>query len=74
MKGNSSKMGEERYAPVVTEVDGVPVYVFGDLYVYGLSPDFQPGNEIQGGNDNPREKIKPNLATKEVQDKWNTVP
>ena len=73
MKANSSKVGKERCAPIVTDADGVPVYVFGDLYVYGLSPDFQPGNEIQGGNENPREKIKPKKPW-EIKSNYFGVP
>ena len=52
-------MNEQRCPPVVTEVDGVPIRTFGELYVYGQCPDYQPDNKMQQDNDRPREKIKP---------------
>ncbi|MSR65125.1 MAG: hypothetical protein EXS18_05015 [Verrucomicrobiae bacterium] len=43
----------------MTEVKGVPVYVFGELYVLGEAPAYQPQNEIQSGNKNTPEPVKP---------------
>lgn len=49
----------EDYATIEAYVGDVPVYAFGYTYVYGLSPDLQPGAVMQVGNDNPIVKFKP---------------
>ena len=47
-------------APVIaTSADGTPIRAYGDLYVYDVSPDFQPANEIQAGNKSPKTKVQP---------------
>ena len=47
-------------APVIaTSAEGIPIHAYGDLYVYGVAPDLQPGNAIQEGNPEPKTKIQP---------------
>jgi len=47
-------------APIIaTSSEGEHIRAFGDIYIYDVSPDFQPGNVIQSGNQNPKVKIKP---------------
>jgi hypothetical protein len=48
-----------RLQPVRSVVDGVPVYSFGDTFVYGVSPDLLKGSKLQEGNDSPAHKILP---------------
>ena len=36
-----------------------PVYAFGTVYVYGVSPDFQPGAAMQENNKNRTSKVSP---------------
>ena len=48
-----------RLQPVRAVVDGVPVYSFGDTFVYGVSPDLLKGSKLQEGNDAPVRKIQP---------------
>lgn len=51
----------EDYATIEAYVgkDETPVYAFGYTYIYGLSPDLQPGAVMQIGNNNPIVKFKP---------------
>ncbi len=48
-----------RLQPVRTAVKGVPVYSFGDTFVYGVSPDLLKGSKLQEGNDSPVRKLQP---------------
>ena len=50
----------EDYATIEAYVgeDEIPVYAFGYTYVWGQSPDLQPGAIAQQGNLNPITKIK----------------
>ena len=51
---------EPQLPPVVTTSEGgAPIRAYGDLFLYTVSPDFQPHNTIQKGNPNPRRKIQP---------------
>jgi len=50
---------DPRWPPQIGEVNSVPIYGYGELFVYGLPPDFQPGNEMQVGNRDERRKIRP---------------
>jgi hypothetical protein len=43
----------------VATVLGYPVYAFGNVYVYGVSPDFQPEAAIQESNRNRTTKVLP---------------
>lgn len=45
----------EDYATIEAYVgpEEIPVYAFGYTYIYGLSPDLQPGAKMQDGNINP---------------------
>lgn len=44
---------------IVSTIQGVPVYSFGNVYVYGVSPDLQPGTVIQENNKDQPTKIQP---------------
>jgi hypothetical protein len=48
-----------RLQPVRAEVDGIPVYGFGDTFVYGVSPDLLKGGGLQEGNNAEVHKIQP---------------
>jgi hypothetical protein len=48
-----------RLQPVRAVVDGVPVYGFGDTFVYGVSPDLLKDSRLQEGNDAAVRKIQP---------------
>jgi hypothetical protein len=45
------------FARIETYCDGVPVYGLGSTFVHGFSPTFLEGIVLQGGNENPVEKI-----------------
>jgi len=56
-KGGEKKIND--YATVEGICDGVPIFSFNHLtYVYGQSPDFYPGVDMQAGNLKPSMKIK----------------
>ncbi len=59
--------------PTVTKIGDDPVHLYGDLYVYSRSPDFQPGNPIQEGNAHPRTKITPKKPW-EIESNYLGVP
>ena len=52
-------MISERLQPVRSICDGVPVYGYGYTYIWGVSPTFTKGTQLQEGNDSPQKKIKP---------------
>jgi len=52
-------MGSERLQPVRAMCDGVPVYGYGYTYIWGVSPTFIKGIQLQEGNNSPGKKIKP---------------
>jgi hypothetical protein len=55
-------------APIIaTSSEGENIRGFGDIYIYDVSPDFQPGNVIQSGNRNPKIKIRPKKSW-EIED------
>src|SRR5690349_18451634 len=35
---------------VVGDADGVPIYAYGQTFIYGVSPDFESGVTLQQGN------------------------
>lgn len=49
----------EQYAMVDAHCDEVPVYSFGRIAVYGVSPDFDSNVTLQEGNGHPSRKILP---------------
>jgi len=52
-------MVSERLQPVRAICDGVPVYGYGYTYIWGVSPTFTKGTQLQEGNNSPQKKIKP---------------
>src|SRR5688572_25923442 len=57
---SNSWKGHSRYLPAnVGQVGDYPIQAFGKVYVYTVSPDFQPDNAIQANNANPVTKIHP---------------
>ena len=52
-------MISERLQPVRSICDGVPVYGYGYTYIWGVSPTFAKGIQLQQGNSSPKKKIKP---------------
>lgn len=62
-------------APVVaTSSDGEHIRGFGDIYVYDVSPDFQPANVIQLGNQNPKTKIRPKKSWEIGENLFGATP
>jgi hypothetical protein len=53
------QMKLRRLQPVRCEVDGVPVYSFGDTFIYGQSPSLLSTPSLQVGNDAEMRKIRP---------------
>ena len=43
----------------VATAHGYPVYAFGSIDVYGVSPDFQPAAAMQVNNENRVTKVSP---------------
>ena len=52
-------MASERLQPVRSICDGIPVYGYGYTYIWGVSPTFIKGIQLQEGNNSPQKKIKP---------------
>ncbi len=52
-------MGSERLQPVRAICDGVPVHGYGYTYIWGVSPTFIKGTQLQEGNNANQKKIKP---------------
>jgi hypothetical protein len=48
-----------RLQPVRSMTNGVPVYSFGDTFIYGVSPDLAEGSVLQEGNHAKPRKIQP---------------
>lgn len=48
-----------RLQPVRTVVDEVPVYAFGDTFIYAITPTLVGESRLQEGNASPARKIKP---------------
>jgi hypothetical protein len=44
---------------VVGEAGGVPIYAYGSVYIYGVSPDFESRLIIQHSAPGPQKKVKP---------------
>lgn len=44
---------------VAGDIDGVPIYAYGRVFIYGESPTFELGTVIQQENQTPQMKIKP---------------
>ena len=44
---------------VVGDVGGVPIYGYGQVFIYGESPDFETGVALQQEAQTPRKKIRP---------------
>ena len=53
------QMKFRRLQPVRSVVDGVPVYSFGDTFIYGLGPNLVAPQSLQEGNDAEMRKIRP---------------
>ncbi len=53
------QMKLRRVQPVRSIVDGVPVYSFGDTFIYGTSPSLISTKSLQEGNDAEMRKIRP---------------
>lgn len=56
--GGSVNMRDYEF-PVVSMVDGHPVYMIGDVAIYGVSPTSVPGLMLQENNHDPVTKIVP---------------
>ena len=65
-------MGSERLQPVRAICDGVPVYGFSYTYIWGVSPTFIKGIQLQEGNNSPQEKIKPKKSWEIKNNKLGT--
>ncbi|MBI4552111.1 MAG: discoidin domain-containing protein [Candidatus Latescibacteria bacterium] len=63
-----------RSQPVRAECHGAPVYGFGDTFIYGVSPDFQPGVQFQDGNTRPKTKIHPKKSWEIRENKMGATP
>src|SRR5512136_528027 len=63
-----------RWATIESHDNGVPVYAFGYTYVYGVSPDFQPGVVLQEGNDAPAKKIQPKKSWEIKNNLFGSTP
>ena len=57
--GHGQIIGQQLAPQIGVSENGVPIRAYGEVYVLDESPDFQPGNVLQHGNDNPKKKIKP---------------
>lgn len=58
-KSSKDQITIEDFATIESISNGVPVYSFNNItYVYGESPDFYPGVEMQENNKNPITKMK----------------
>ncbi len=57
-------MVSERLQPVRAICDGIPVYGYGYTYIWGVSPTFAKGTQLQQGNNSPEKKIKPKKSCK----------
>jgi hypothetical protein len=53
---SSSSHDIRHYATIEAHANGEPVYAFGYTYVYAVSPDLQPGVQLQDGNKHPWNK------------------
>jgi len=67
-------MASERLQPVRSICDGVPVYGFGYTYIWGQSPTFTKGIQLQEGNDSPQKKIKPKKSWEIKANKLGAAP
>ena len=74
MAGGDSAPKMEDYATIEAYSDDVPVYAFGFMYVYGVSPDFLRGTVLQTGNTNPRAKIQPKKSWELKENKMGSTP
>ena len=48
-----------RLPNLVGDVSGVPIYAYGPVFIYGVSPDFESNVVIQQGAQAPQKKVKP---------------
>ncbi|NLE46498.1 MAG: discoidin domain-containing protein, partial [Chloroflexi bacterium] len=64
----------EDYATVEATCAGAPIYAFGYTYVYGQSPDLDPGVVLQRGNDRPWTKIRPKKSWEISNNKLGSTP
>ena len=53
------QMKLRRLQPIRSIVDNVPVYAFGDTFIYGVSPNLTQPDKLQEGNGAPVRKILP---------------
>ncbi|NLE46167.1 MAG: discoidin domain-containing protein, partial [Chloroflexi bacterium] len=72
--GHLQRASIDDYATVEATCAGVPVYAFGYTYVYGQSPDLDPGVVLQRGNDRPWTKIKPKKSWEISNSKLGSTP
>ena len=63
-----------QWATVEAHDNGVPVYAFGYTYVYGVSPDFQPGVILQEGNEAAVKKIQPKKSWEIKNNLFGSTP
>ena len=63
-----------QWATVEAHENGVPVYAFGYSYVYGVSPDFQPGVVLQEGNEAAVKKIQPKKSWEIKNNLFGSTP
>lgn len=66
-----------RMGPEVTlraDCQGVPVHGFGYTYIYGVSPDLEPGVQLQKGNNNPVRKILPKKSWEITSNRIGATP
>jgi hypothetical protein len=54
--------------------EGIPVYGFGYTYIYGVSPDFVRGTQLQVGNDSPVAKVRPKKSWEITENKLGATP
>ena len=63
-----------QWSTVEAHDNGVPVYAFGYTYVYGVSPDFQPGVVLQEGNEAAAKKIQPKKSWEIKNNLFGSTP
>src|SRR5262249_11808492 len=61
-------------APVIaTSQENAPIYGYGDLAGYGVSPELRPGAITKQKNENPKPKLQPKKSW-EIQDNMFGAP
>ncbi len=63
-----------KWTTVEAHDNGIPVYAFGYTYVYGVSPDFQPGVVLQEGNEAAAKKVHPKKSWEIKNNLFGSTP